>query len=121
MSFVMTDEFSLSFFTQLSKTMNIRGLCSNFNCEFFLESNSPDILAVYETYWDDSIDSANFYVAGYFNLIQKDSTIHIHGLAFYVKQGLLFAWDLSLENSADSYLFLRLPLFYSVSYFFILY
>ena len=28
----------------------------------------------------------------------------MHGLAVYVKEGLPFAWDLSLENSADSYL-----------------
>ena len=29
----------------------------------------------------------------------------MHGLAVYVKEGLFFAWDLSLENSADSYVF----------------
>ena len=28
---------------------------------------------------------------------------HMHGLAVYVKEGLTFARDLSLENSADSY------------------
>ena len=38
--------------------MNIRGLCSNFvESEFFLESNSPGILALCETDFDDSIDS----------------------------------------------------------------
>ena len=41
---------------------------------------------------------------GYLPLIQKDSTTHMHGLAVYVKEGLSFTWDLSLENSADSYL-----------------
>ena len=45
----------------------------------------------------------------------------MHGLAVYVKEGLPFAWDLSLENSADSYLCFRLALLYSVSYFFFLY
>ena len=45
----------------------------------------------------------------------------MHGLAVYVKEGLPFAWDLSLENSADSYLFFRLALLHSVSYFFFLY
>ena len=30
---------------------------------------------------------------------------NMHGLVVYVKEGLLFAPDLSLENSADSYLF----------------
>ena len=28
----------------------------------------------------------------------------MHGLAVYVKEGLPFVWDLSPENSADSYL-----------------
>ena len=45
----------------------------------------------------------------------------MHGLAVYVKEGLPFARDLSLENSADSYLCFRLALLYSVSYFFFLY
>ena len=43
----------------------------------------------------------------------------MHGLAVYVKEGLPFAWDLSLENSADSYLCFRLALLHSVSYFFL--
>ena len=85
--------------------MNILGLCSNFvDCESFPESNSPDILALCETNLDDSIDSGNFSVRGYLSLIQKDSSTHMHGLAVYVKEGLLFARDLSLENSAGSYL-----------------
>ena len=45
----------------------------------------------------------------------------MHGLAVYVKEGLPFARDLSLENSADSYLCFRLDLLHSVSYFFFLY
>ena len=91
------------------------------NCEFFLESNSPDILAVCETNLDDSIDSGNFSVRGYLPLIRKDSITHMHGLAVYVKEGLPFAWDLSLENSADSYLCFWLALLHLVSYFFFLY
>ena len=40
---------------------NIWGVSSNFvNSESFLESNSPDILAICETNLDDSIDSGNF-------------------------------------------------------------
>ena len=63
---------------------NIRGLCSNFvDCESFLESNSPDTLALCETNLDDSIDSGNFSVRGYLPLIRKDSSTHIHGLAVY--------------------------------------
>ena len=101
---------------------NIRGLRSNFvDCESFLESNSPDILALCETNLDDSIDSGNFSVRGYLPLIRKDSNTHMHGLAVYVKEGLPFARDLSLENSADSYLCFRLALLHSVSYFFFLY
>ena len=42
----------------------------------------------------------------------------MHGLAVYVKEGLPFARDLSLENSADSYLCFQLALLHSVSYFF---
>ena len=43
--------------------LNIQGLHSSFvECEFFLESNSPDIFALSETNLDDSID---FSVRGY--------------------------------------------------------
>ena len=101
---------------------NIRGLRLNFvDCESFLESNSPDILTLCETNLDDSIDSGNFSVRGYLPLIRKDSSTHMHGLANYVKEGLPFACDLSLENSADSYLCFRLALLHAVSYFFFLY
>ena len=81
------------------------GLRSNFaDCESYLESNSPDILALCETNLDDSIDSGNFSVRVYLPLIRKASTTDMHGLAVYVKEGLPFARDLSLENSAGSYL-----------------
>ena len=99
----------------------IQGLCSNFvECESFLESNSPDILALCETNLNDSVDSGNFSVRGYLPFIWKDSTIHMHGLAVYVKGRLLFARDLYLENSADSYSCFWLGLLHSVSYFFFL-
>ena len=82
---------------------NIWGLHSNFvDCESFLQSNSPDIPALCETNLDDPIDSGNFSVRGYLPLIWKDSSTHIHGLTVYVKEGLSFALDLPLENSADS-------------------
>ena len=58
---------------------------------------------------------------GYLPLIPKDSGTHMHGLPVYVKEGLPFTRDLSLENSADSYLCFRLALLHSVSYFFFLY
>ena len=101
--------------------MNIRGLCLNFvDCESFLKSNSFDILALCETNLEDSIDAGNFSLEGYLPLIRKDSSIHMHGLAVYVKEGLPFAWNLSQENSADSYCS-QLALLHSVSYFFFLY
>ena len=101
---------------------NIRGLRSNFvDCESFLELNFPDILAACETNLDDSTDSGNFSLRGYLPLIRKDSTTHMHDLAVFVKEGLPFSRDLSLENSADSYLCFRLAVLHSVSYFFFLY
>ena len=42
----------------------------------------------------------------------------MHGLTVYVKEGLPFARDLSLENSADPYLCFRPALLHSVFYFF---
>ena len=115
------DNFELHNSLKLS-FRNIRGLRSNFaDCESFLESNSPDILALCETNLNDSIDCGNFSVKGYLPLIQKDSSTHMHSLAVYVKEGLPFARDLSLENSADSYLCFRLALIHSASYFFFLY
>ena len=57
----------------------------------------------------------------YLPLIRKESGIDMHSLAVYVKEGLPLARDLSLENSADSYLCFRLALLHSVSYFFFLY
>ena len=86
---------------------NTWGLRLNFvDCKPFLESNYPDIFALCETNLDDSIDFSNFYVRGYLPLIWKNSSTHIHGLAVYVKEGLPFAWDLSLENSALLLMFL---------------
>ena len=45
----------------------------------------------------------------------------MNGLAIYVKEGLPFARDLSLENSVDSYLCFQLALLLSVPYFSFLY
>ena len=101
---------------------NIWSLRSNFFvCKSFLESNSPDILALCQTNLDDSIDSGSFSVRGYLLLIQKYSSTHIHVLTVYVKKVVSFARDLSLKNSADSYLHFGLALLHSVLYFFFLY
>ena len=45
----------------------------------------------------------------------------MHGLVFYVKEGLLCVRYWSLQNSADSYLCFRLAKLYSVPYVFFLY
>ena len=83
------DNFELRNSLQLSFT-NIRGLHSNFvDCESFLESNSPDILALCEANLNDSIDSGNLSVRGYLPLIRKDSSTHMHGLAISFGTGLI--------------------------------
>ena len=86
---------------------NIRGLRSNF--------------VEFETNLNDTIDSGNFFVRDCLLLIRKDSITHMNGLAVYVKERLLFARDLSVKNSTDSYLCFRLALLHSTSYFFSLY
>ena len=91
---------------------NIQGLPSNFvECESFLESNSPEILALCEANSDDLFDSGNFSVRGYVPLIRKDFFTHMHDIAVYVQEGLPFERDLSLENSADSYICFRMTYF----------
>ena len=44
----------------------------------------------------------------------------MHDLTVYVKEGLPFAWELSLKNSTDSFLCFWLALLHSMSYFFLL-
>ena len=115
------DNFELYNSLKLSFT-NIWDLRLNFvGCESFLESNSPDILALLETNLDDSTDSGNFSMRGYLLRLLKDSTNHMHGLAVYVKEGNLFEWELSLENFADSCLCFWLDLLHSTYYLFFLY
>ena len=64
----------------------IQVLCLNFvQCESFLESNSPDILALCKKNLDNSIDSGNFYVRGYLPLNWNDSTHHTHGFAVHLQ------------------------------------
>ena len=101
---------------------NIRGLRSNFvDCEFFLESYSPNILALRGINLDEQVGSSSLSVIGYLPLIQEDSISHMRGLAVYMKEELLFERELSMENSVDSFLCFRLALFHSMFYFFFLY
>ena len=82
---------------------NNLGLHSNFvECEFFLEANSPDILALCEANLDDSVDYGNVCVRDYLALIREDSITHRNGFVVYVKELLPFSQDVSLENSVDS-------------------
>ena len=55
------------------------------DCESFLESNSPDILALCE----NPIDFGNSFVRGYLPLIRKNSTPHINDLAVYSRNDFL--------------------------------
>ena len=68
------------------------------DCEPYLVSNSPGILALFEIILDDSVNSDDFSVRGYLPLIRKDFSTHMHGLAVYVKKELPFAQDLSLKT-----------------------
>ena len=85
------------------------------NVNISLNQTPPGILALFETNLEDSIDSGSFSLTVYFPLIWKDSVTHLYGLAVYVKEGLPFKRDLSLENYAESYLCFRLALLHSVS------
>ena len=86
-----------NFESHISLTLSftyIWGVGSNFvHCKSFLESNSPDILALCETNLDDSIDSGNLSARGCLPLTQKDSSTYMYGLKVYVK-GFPFARDL---------------------------
>ena len=62
-----------------------------------------------------------FFARGYLPLIWKDSVVHIHAPAVYVKLPLPVAGDLSLENFASFYSSFCLALLHSVSSFFFLY
>ena len=77
------------------------------------------LLYVRQTWMAQLILAISLRDRGYLPLIRKeDTSTQTHDLAVYVKKGLPFARELSLENSADSYLCFRLVLLYSVSYFF---
>ena len=68
----------------------IRDLHCNFiGCKSFLESNSPDIVALCETNLNDLFDSSNFCVRCNLPLTWKDSVSNIHGFAFYVREDFL--------------------------------
>ena len=73
-------------------------------CELFIESNSPDILALCEANLDDSIDIGNFSEMGYLLLIEKDFATHGWSCSLCVG-GISFCTRLILENSVESRLY----------------
>ena len=85
-------------------------------CEFFLKSNFPNILALCKTNLECSIDSNSVWVSEGYRHVINNSVFHVHSLAVYMKEGLPFASDLSLENSEDFYICFRLALLSSFSY-----
>ena len=79
----------------------IQGLCSHLiGCEYFVKSNSSDVLPSCETNLGDSIDCCNFFVKGYVSLIRKDSVTWL--ILQFMRKGTLLAHESSLENSEDS-------------------
>ena len=110
------DNFELHNFLRLSFT-NIQGLCSNFvDCKFFLESNSPDILLCLRQTWMTQLILV-IYLERLSSFNPKRFQ-YSYAWSRSLCEGNAFAWDLSLENSADSYLHFRLALLHSLSYFF---
>ena len=100
---------------------DIRGPCWKFvECESFLPwiklSGHPssiwDKRGWLNWFWQllcDGLSSFNLKAFYY-------ALLYMHRLAVYMKEGVPFAHDLSLENSADSTLCFRMALLHSVSY-----
>ena len=104
---------------ELSST-NIQGLHSNcVECESFLESNFPDILALCETNLDDSIDSGKFLCEGLSSFNPKGFCHSYAWSCNLCEARTSFARDLPLENSADSYLCFQMILLHSMCCFFL--
>ena len=99
---------------------SIQVLCLNFvECKFFLESNSPDILALCEKlgwlnwFWQ-------FLNEGFLPLHRKDSATHAWSCSS-CEGRTSFCTRLTLENSVDSCVCFQMVSLHSVSYFFFLY
>ena len=78
----------------------MRGLRGNWSdVQSFLYQKSPDMLALSETNIDESVDIKEFDIPGYSPLITKHDHLHrnMHGLGFFVKDGLPCARDVNLE------------------------
>ena len=112
------DNFGSHYSLKLSFTniLALRGLRPNFvECESFLESNSPDILALYETNLDDS----RGYLPSSFNPTGFCYSFICMVSQFMWKKGFLLHWTIS-KKSVNSYLSFQLALLHSVSCLFFL-
>ena len=106
---------------------NIRGLRSNFvECESFLESNSPGILALCETNLDVSIDSGNCTVTGYLPLNNPKGFCYSYAWSCSLCEGRTSFWIGLISRKLFRLLIMfsnsvLIVLLHSVSYFFFLY
>ena len=120
MSFVTTDELSVRI-TKITLRIGVswthslpfcfQSIFNWMKCPFYQKDvnqitlkthNSPKLLCVRQTLMAQMISAIS--MRGYLPLIWKNSVTCMHGVAFYVKEGLPFAQDLSLEISVGSYL-----------------
>ena len=83
---------------------NVLGHFSNFgDCESFHVLNSLDVLALWETNWDDSIDSSNFSLKCYLPFVLKDSVTHVHCLVVYQYERLSLSLTCPLKTEDSFY------------------
>ena len=88
---------------------NIRGLRTNYDqVSHFLQSKSPDLLAVSETRLDSGVSSSDFTPSGYtFHRLDKAPC---HGLALFAKTSLPLRRLKDSEDSRHEYLAFIAPL-----------
>ena len=103
MSFVTTDEFSM----RVTKITSRIGVSSTHSLPFYFFSKFK--LNELWPYYQKRERLSCFNTKGFY-----------YSYAVYIKEELPFVCNLSLENSADSYICFRLVLLHSVSYFFFL-
>ena len=88
---------------------NVRGLRSNYDeVSRFLQTKSPDLLALSETKLDSSVQSSEFTPDGYtFHRLDKSSS---HGLALFAKSTLPLRRSKVSEDPRHEYLAFIAPL-----------
>ena len=87
--------------------LNIRGLRSNFvHCESFLESNSPDILALCEANLDHSTHSGNFSVRGYISSFNSKGFWYSYAWSHHLCERTSFCMGFLLHGKLCRFLFM---------------